>query len=241
MDIPDFIDGPVEQEQPAELFDAPTCRLRYAIQTALGGIITVDRSVPLAYTLEDFVSGVQHVLLTQDRISKALVNRYVHPSNLCTDHGVLLSDLHDFFHLMPGCVISVSDQTGTCCTLAKHHLAWNVRLHNGVLGAVWAQPSTTVEECRAKMFAQLRKLGVHHYETNVSLSIVSNDGLKTPIHSPSQMCHGTIDVPGNFFAGSVLDVAHNHPDESADEFAGVFKTFRSARSGKWIRDRSRWN
>lgn len=241
MDIPDFIDGPVEKANESEYFDEPTCSLRYAVQTALGGIITVERPVPLKYTLEDFVIGVQRVLVTQDRISKYLVERYVHPLNLCTEHGVLLSDLHDFFHLMPGAVICVSDQTGTCCTLVKHSLAWNVRLENGVSGAVWAQPSTTVEECKARMFEQLRKLGVYHHDTDVSLSLVSNDGLTTPIFSPSQMCHGTIDIPGPFLAGSALDVSSNHPDDSACEIAGVFKSFRSPLNGKWIRDRSRWN
>lgn len=240
MDIPDFLDHPCDVGPPAEYADAPTCNLRYAVQTALGGIVTVERPVPLTTNLDDFVKAARHVLLHQDKISPTLVDRYVRATNLCTEQGVVLDCLRDFFHLLPDCSISVSDSTGTCCTLGRYHLAWNVRLENGVVGAVWAQLATTLDDCKANLFSQLRALGVFHHDTQAPLTLISNDGLDTPISSPMQMRCATIRVPGRFAVGAPAAVTVDHPDLSSYEFSGVFRKFRSNRTGKWVVDRSDW-
>lgn len=229
-------------ELPAASPQAPTCRLRYAVETALGGIFTIERPVPITKTLDEFVRSVRNLLITQDKISAGLVESYIVPYNLCTEEGVLLSDLHDFFEILPDSVISVSDCAGTCCALARYPLAWNVHLDNGLRGLVWTQVATTLTECKLNLFAQMRRLGIFHHSTDVDLTLLSHDGFETQIFSPMQMCRGVVKVPGSFTTGRADELSLQHPDLSDYDLTGVFDKFRSSKTGKLIRDLScDWN
>jgi len=220
--------------------DAPTCTLRYAVLTALGGVITIDRPVPLCTTLDEFVRVVQNTLIKQDCISPSLVLREAVPTNMLTEGGVPLSDLRDFFELMPCSVISIADKPRACTTLARCHVAWRVKLEEDLTCVVWARMHSTLKQCKAALFQELCAIGIVHSDTNVPLSLISTDGFRTPLVSPRQMSCGTIYVPGKFTPAPVPAVTMDHPDVSDYEFGGVFDTFWNPRTMRNVVDRSRW-
>jgi len=229
------------------VLDAPTCVLRYAVITALGGVVVIERPVPLCHTLDDFVLAARRVLTAQDRISRYMVDKYVVAENMSTEHGVWLSDLRDWFHMMPSDVVCVTSVQGSCDVLARTHIAWRVALRGGMTCAVWARVSTHLAECKVHLFEQLRAVGIVHdvplrSVCDVDISLVSQDGFYTPIVSPQQMFCGTVYVPGDFTPSSLPEVVLQHPDMSGDaSLSGVFSHFWESSTGKRVRDRSQWD
>lgn len=236
-----FIEGQGVVEAPtAEAVDELTCVLRYAVQTSLGGIIVIERPVPIRSTLEDFVRDARRVLRKHDGISFHMLEKYVGKENMMTAEGVPLSCLHDWFHLMPSSVVCVTDTPGSCHVLSRCHIAWRVALEGGMTCVVWARVAKTLVECKANLFEQLRAVGIVHRDTGVPIYLSSRDGFRTPIVSPRQMFCGTVFVPGAFKPSDVPAVVMQHPDMSDFDVSGVFDSFLD-HGGNRVVDSSRWD
>ena len=230
----------VFEAPPAEPLDELTCVLRYAVQTSLGGIIVIERPVPLRSTLEDFVRDARLVLREQDGISLHMLEKYVVKEHMATAEGVPLSCLHDWFHLMPSSVVCVTDTPGSCHVLSRCHIAWRVALEGGMTCVVWARVANTLVECKANLFEQLRTVGIVHSDSGVTLYLLSRDGFRTPIVSPRQMFCGTVFVPGAFKPSEVPAVVMQHPDMFDFDASGVFDSFLQ-HGGNRVVDSSRWD
>ena len=196
------------------------CTLEYGVVTALGGVVVVERIVPVRHDPEAFLECAKQCLRI-DGILPAIIDRYVNEDTIHVDGNVSMRDACMTLHGGSVARVVPRGRPGIMA-LAQCRDQWTVQLRSGQRLQVHSQPAPTVDETIALLRRQLRDAGLHLAPSAATPRVVSDDGFYTEIHSCVALNSGTLALMGDYSFVERRRGMCEHPDKGAPAPAHPF-------------------
>lgn len=189
-----------------------TCTLEYGLLTCLGGLCMVRRRVPISYTygkMAEIIRSAVHA----DGIRAKMVLRANH---MCIDGSM---DFRTSVPMLkPSSVIRLTTTDGNhVLVLHRCSPVWRLRIDNGMVVTVHSEPRPTIDETMSALLRQLRRMGIDMLPSARMPCLLSEDGLRTPVHSCAAFSHRIVNMENRYvLTGDPMLVSRVHPDTGED-------------------------